>query len=531
MALAFSYRRFSTKRQERGDSLRRQIAKAEAYAKHHNLILDERSFDDLGTSAFRGLNATEGALGLFLHAIESGTIPKDSWLLVESLDRISRQTVTKALDLFSRIIRTGCTLVTIDDGQHFNTENIDKNWTMLVVALAVMSRAHEESKTKSDRVKLSWTNKRTKARTGSVMKATVPAWLTANATMTGWIVDDQKAQTVNRIFQMALAGHGGPTISKTLNEEQVPLVTQRAPRIEFNEDGELIIYKRARFMKWTAAKVVFMLKNAAVIGMHAPASGSDVIPGYYPAIVDEHIFHLVQETVAQRRYLRAANNGAVHNLFAGMSRCSECNGRMKIISIDINCKTPRKYIRCLNAIEGNCDAKTFPYQPAEIAILRLLADDLSMQIATAGNIPEPDTTSVLQLKRDDLNQRLDRLIDLAAMAPDVKSIAPKIIAINDEIARVEIQLQQVKPATFRVDQLREAAELFETFKGHGEVMDVEMRRKVQTELRRVIDIVYFKPAVGDELPAVAIRYVAGLGGSHTFLTIKPDRHARQKKSH
>jgi hypothetical protein len=66
---AFSYIRFSSSEQSKGDSLRRQTALAEEYAQRHGLQLDrELTFRDLGISAFNGKNKTEAALAAFIKA-------------------------------------------------------------------------------------------------------------------------------------------------------------------------------------------------------------------------------------------------------------------------------------------------------------------------------------------------------------------------------------------------------------------------------------------------------------------------------
>src|ERR1700730_8833613 len=83
---AYSYLRFSTPEQERGDSLRRQTSMAEAYADNHGLELDARSYRDLGVSAFRGANADTGMLGEFLELVRAKEIAPGSYLLVESMD-------------------------------------------------------------------------------------------------------------------------------------------------------------------------------------------------------------------------------------------------------------------------------------------------------------------------------------------------------------------------------------------------------------------------------------------------------------
>ena len=86
---AYSYLRFSSPDQQYGDSVRRQVALAAAYALEFNLVLDDTlTYQDFGISGFRGQNAASGRLGDFLAAISSGLVSKGSLLLVENLDRL-----------------------------------------------------------------------------------------------------------------------------------------------------------------------------------------------------------------------------------------------------------------------------------------------------------------------------------------------------------------------------------------------------------------------------------------------------------
>src|SRR5262245_51350687 len=105
MKLAFSYIRFSSKKQELGDSQRRQIEGAKSWCQRHGATLDERNFQDLGVSAWRGKNFAVGALGAFLDAVKSGTISKGCYLIVENLDRTSRQEPLTSLNLLDAIIK------------------------------------------------------------------------------------------------------------------------------------------------------------------------------------------------------------------------------------------------------------------------------------------------------------------------------------------------------------------------------------------------------------------------------------------
>src|SRR5690242_10265041 len=108
MAKAYSYLRFSTPEQLKGDSFRRQLDAARRYAEQHGLVLDEElTFRDLGVSAFRGRNAESGSLRDFRRAVEDGVVERGSFLLVESFDRISRMDPWAALPVLQEIINAG----------------------------------------------------------------------------------------------------------------------------------------------------------------------------------------------------------------------------------------------------------------------------------------------------------------------------------------------------------------------------------------------------------------------------------------
>src|SRR5215475_11447631 len=92
--ICYSYIRFSSRRQRIGDSKRRQLERGEDFCLRHGWRIDPTlTFRDLGISAYKGLNAKQGALKAFLDAIDSGRIKPGQGILVESLDRISRQGV------------------------------------------------------------------------------------------------------------------------------------------------------------------------------------------------------------------------------------------------------------------------------------------------------------------------------------------------------------------------------------------------------------------------------------------------------
>src|SRR5215217_735100 len=89
MQFASIYIRFSAKKQERGDSLRRQMQLAQDFAQRHELTIVGEPYSDLGISAYRGRNALKGALNVFREDVTAGRITAGRWLLIEDFDRLS----------------------------------------------------------------------------------------------------------------------------------------------------------------------------------------------------------------------------------------------------------------------------------------------------------------------------------------------------------------------------------------------------------------------------------------------------------
>ena len=85
--LCYSYVRFSTPDQIKGDSKRRQIDKARKWAVENGYEFDESlTIRDEGKSAYKGAHIKNGNLGKFLERCKDGDIPKGSVLYVEAID-------------------------------------------------------------------------------------------------------------------------------------------------------------------------------------------------------------------------------------------------------------------------------------------------------------------------------------------------------------------------------------------------------------------------------------------------------------
>jgi DNA invertase Pin-like site-specific DNA recombinase len=312
---AYSYVRFSSSDQAKGDSLRRQTELAEKYAKEHGLYLDTGlTFRDLGTSAFSGSNRTEGALSAFIKACKSGRVPTGSALLVESLDRLSREQVRKALRLLLELIDDcGIEVHTLGDRRVYGggTDMAD-----IMYSLMVMARANEESERKSQRVGAAWRQKKAAAieRPGTAITAKVPAWIHGEKGKALKLIPE-RAKIVKEIFSLALSGLGSQLIAQHLNAHYAPFST--------NGKG------------WHKSYCEKILRHPATYGAYVPHRrlskntrkiDGEPILGFFPPVVDYATFQAVQTARASRyRQRRGSTSKTINNLFAGLVTDADYN--------------------------------------------------------------------------------------------------------------------------------------------------------------------------------------------------------------
>ena len=152
---AIVYCRWSTKNQEDGDSLNRQLNAAREVAKQRGWTIIEEHVES-GKSAYHGRNrAVNGKLRALEDRAERGELA-GKLLLVEAMDRLSRQEPLESLNLLMDLCKRGLTIYEFGSGTTYTVEKINENWGNLVVALAKAGEAYESSRIKAQRVSSAW---------------------------------------------------------------------------------------------------------------------------------------------------------------------------------------------------------------------------------------------------------------------------------------------------------------------------------------------------------------------------------------
>jgi len=435
---AYSYIRFSTPQQLKGDSLRRQLEASRAYAEEHDLILDD-SLRDIGVSAYKGKNATEGALNDFIELVKAGRIEKGSVLILESLDRLSRQQVFTALGLFSSLLSAGVEIVTLADGQHYTSESIN-DVGQLMFSLMSMCRSHEESALKAKRLSASWENRRRLAvEYKRPMTGQCPRWLRLSDDETCFEVIEERATVIRTIFDQSIAGTGQRKIAASLNERDVPT---------FN-GGEM----------WHPSYIAKIIRSKSVIGEYQPKQkGEPVgepIPDYYPAIVSENIFDKAQAARISRMNPSSAGRKGekFSNLFSGLCKCLECDSTFRMI------KNGRSHMfRCNNNyMDNGCTCtKRWRYHDIENAALLVISEKIDWFSALGGHTNSKQKLeseiAILNAKLSDAEKQVGRFADLFSMADDAimtdaRNRYMKAMQAADDL-RHDIEVKEAELRTF-----------------------------------------------------------------------------------
>lgn len=461
MSVAYSYIRFSTTEQKKGDSLRRQTELSEQYALKHGLTLDTTlHLHDLGLSAFDRSNIDRGALGGFLEAVKRGRIVAGSYLLVESLDRLSRDKVLDALEIFSSILRQGITIVTLADNMVYNQNTIAGNVGNLIISITIMARAHEESAIKSSRIKAAWEGKRSRI-DHKKLTAQCPRWLRLNADKTAFDFIPERVAIIREIIELHRTGLGQAQIAKRLNERGEP---------PFSNHGK----------GWHSSYIQKILTGTAIYGEFQPklwtagklTPHGDRIKDYYPALITEEEFHALASSRAERRVsgAKARKGTEIPNLFSGVAKCGYCGSTMilvgsaavRVYSADgTESKRPaKKVLVCSGARSGlqsylgaPCFAVQWGYNDFEKSFLIFCRTLALSELVNSSAAVKSDAIHLLSLSEkidaicltlEDRTKRHETLMTALEQGGAPTSIFERMRMLEDEIQALQSSKKQLQ---------------------------------------------------------------------------------------
>jgi DNA invertase Pin-like site-specific DNA recombinase len=350
--ICFSYIRFSSAKQSKGNSFERQLEIAPRVALEKGWTFrQDLSLNSLEMSGYHGSNL--GAIKGLIEGTKDGRIPKGSVCILEALDRLTRLDVDTAYQLLRELVISGLEIYTDNSSRHITEKDL-KNPMSIMMTVVELNAGFEYSDKLSDRVGKAWARKRKAlAETGKPLTKMIVGWVDGK---TG--KPNDRANVVNRIFEMYNSGHGISAIVRILNQEKVKT------------------WGRGKSGHWNCSYLSELLHSRAVIGEFQPHitkraekgnyykrfKSGEPIKGYYPAIVPEKLFYEVQAKIGDSRKGPKTEN--IGNLFSGVAYC-ECGEKMYLVNSNKK-GDARKYYTCWGKVKGlGCQALTIRYEPLE----------------------------------------------------------------------------------------------------------------------------------------------------------------------
>ena len=151
-----------------------------------------------------------------------------------------------------------------------------------------------------------------------------------------WMVDEEAAEIVRRIFDLCIAGKGPMQIAKLLTAEHILTVkahyAQRAgkplPEKPYHWDPKSVagILERPEYTGCTVNFKTYSKSHKLKKRLHNVPENQRIFPNTQPAIIDEQVFVRVQELRENKR--RPAKQAERQGLFSGLLYCADCGSKL-----------------------------------------------------------------------------------------------------------------------------------------------------------------------------------------------------------
>ena len=151
-----------------------------------------------------------------------------------------------------------------------------------------------------------------------------------------WMVDEEAAEIVKRIFDLCIAGKGPMQIAKLLTAEHILTVkahyAQRAgkplPEKPYHWDPKSVagILERPEYTGCTVNFKTYSKSHKLKKRLHNVPENQRIFPNTQPAIIDEQVFVRVQELRENKR--RPAKQAERQGLFSGLLYCADCGSKL-----------------------------------------------------------------------------------------------------------------------------------------------------------------------------------------------------------
>ncbi len=467
---AILYLRYSTVEQAEGQSEQRQTQSAERWCKDYQVKL-VKTYKDLGVSGGKSADDRKGLKEL-LDDLANGVAPK--YLLIEDVDRLSRMLPLDSLNLISKILDFGLTIVSMRDSQTLTKDNWQSSQSFLILSLKA-TLANEERQKRIYRGKAAWKQKRIDSRT-KIYTRKLPGWLTVKNDRIETI--PQNADTVRLMFKLSSEGLGIIAIIRLFNEQAI---------------------KSFHGKDWNKAIIHNTLTSEAVMGHFQPRTlingkrieDGDKIQEYFPRIIEDDLFYQVQAKLKQRNTYKGTGyknpkTPYRNNLFAGIIKCSKCGASLIRL---VRSRQGYSYLVCGNAHKHKkCSYKTVATNILEECFMDFVFGD--NRFLSNLQLPSASNSGAIRLQMEGLNKKLTRMMEIVNESDGAppKIVAQRMKALEAQIEKLESDLQN---AVLEESSMRNLPGKFEDFQStiDADIKTPLGRAKIASLLKDTLEVI------------------------------------------
>ena len=277
-----------------------------------DLPADERvsgySITDLDGN--KAANFHKGNLGKFIEKVKRGEIPKGSCLILERLDRFSRNYFDIVFPVWLNLLQSGVEIFSCVSHTHYTLQSIRDNPMMAGMALMELANANDYSRNLGNRITKSFDIRLAQCQQGAKMQLGTwqPRWITFTGEhkQSGTFKVNEHAATLQRMVSEYLAGQSMYSIATGLIKDEIPTLA----------GGH-----------WSQGSIGHLLGSETLIG-------TTTIKGvrlehYYPAVISQKEYEQLQAKIRQNITKKGGSSRAsdyIANLFRNRCKCSVCDG-------------------------------------------------------------------------------------------------------------------------------------------------------------------------------------------------------------
>lgn len=441
MSRVYSYTRFSAMKQAEGHSAERQAAYASKWAAEHGMTLDTSlSMKDEGLSAYHEKHVKSGALGVFLRAVEEGKVPTGSFLIVEGLDRLSRAEPIQAQAQLAQIVNAGITVVTASDGKSYSRATLKSNPMDLVYSLLVMIRAHEESDTKSKRVRAAYRKQCAGWVAGTyrglIRLGADPTWVALDAAGK-WQLVPERAEAMRVAIELYCAGWGNLRITNELKSRGLPSVVG------------------PQFTRFLTLRSLLGEKEINIDGE------TFRLEGYYPALITREQWDAMHAASGVRTFSKDRSDVPAFLSGSGTLKCGYCGSAMTIQNAMTKPRAPDgrmregfRRLRCcltvtrVSATDKQCTSGkggSVQAYPFERALMSYCSDMVNLRSLYEGDRTAGPKTRLAEARAAlaDTEAKLERLLEVIMSTDKAPaSFAAKARELEEKKGKYQQDIEQ-----------------------------------------------------------------------------------------